>query len=136
MTWTDTRKRFPDRWLLFEATAAHSQAGHQIIDEMAIVADFDEGKMAMRKYLDPKQAWSERRLFVLGLDSPLGEFTSEAKCLWGECEGNLLPAAEGAWNRPLKKFRPKTGVTTLVLGLVRISAPTELKKRRQSGLDY
>ncbi len=71
------------------------------------------------RLLAPKQAWSETCLaqFVLGLDSPLGEFTSEAKCLWGECEGNLLSAAEGAWNRPLKKFRPKTGVTTLVLGL-------------------
>ena len=69
--------------------------------------------------LDPKQVWFETRLFVLGLDSPLGEFTSEAKCLWGECEGNLVPAAEGAWNRPLKKIRPKTGVTTLVLGLDR-----------------
>ncbi len=54
-------------------------------------AHHDE-EVRYRQVLDPKQAWSERRLaqFVFGLDSPLGEFTSEAKCLWGECEGPVL----------------------------------------------
>ncbi len=65
MTWNEVRQHFPQQWLLVEATRAHSAANKRILDELAVLGSYSNGKSAMDGYLDLHRRMPERELFVL-----------------------------------------------------------------------
>ncbi len=65
MKWIDIRRRFPDQWLLVEATQAHSHENHRIVDELAVVECFDDGRTAMHGYSELHRREPQRELYVI-----------------------------------------------------------------------
>ncbi len=68
MTWTEIRARFPDQWLLVEATAAHSYQGRRLLDDLAVLDTFPSGKSAMTAYIELHEKAPVRELYVLSTD--------------------------------------------------------------------
>lgn len=65
MTWNETRAHFPAQWLLVEATSAHSENDHRILDDLAVLDTFPNGKNAMAAYLELHEKAPQRELYVL-----------------------------------------------------------------------
>ncbi len=65
MTWQEVRQHFPQQWLLVEATRAHSETNHRVLDDLAVLGTYPSGKQAMNGYLDVHRAMPQRELFVL-----------------------------------------------------------------------
>lgn len=68
MTWREIREHFPHQWLLVEATDAHSDAGRRILDELAVLGCFTNGKSAMDGYIELHERAPRRELYVLHSD--------------------------------------------------------------------
>jgi len=68
MKWSDVREHFPDEWLLVEATEAHSEANHRILDDLAVLGTFPSGKSAMDGYIELHEKAPQRELYVLHTD--------------------------------------------------------------------
>lgn len=64
MNWQQARQAHPDRWLVLEATAAHSEMGRRILDEVAVVVAVEDAQQAMRRYLDIHRSEPARELYV------------------------------------------------------------------------
>jgi hypothetical protein len=69
MNWSEIRAQFPSQWLLIDATAAaHSEQNHRILDDMAVLAMFPNGKSAMAGYIELHEKEPQRGLYVLSTD--------------------------------------------------------------------
>ena len=52
MQWQQIRERFPHRWLVLEATEAHSEGDRRILDDLSVLAepqDINEAIVIYRK---------------------------------------------------------------------------------------
>jgi hypothetical protein len=65
MKWQEIRAAFPGQWLLVEATAAHSEHNRRILDDIAVLATFPNGKSAMNGYIELHEKGPQRELYVL-----------------------------------------------------------------------
>jgi hypothetical protein len=65
MKWEEARKSYPNRWLLIEARKAHSESSQRIVDELTVIADFDESKSALNRYLALHTNEPQRELYVV-----------------------------------------------------------------------
>ncbi|WP_152400471.1 hypothetical protein [Paenibacillus cellulositrophicus] len=61
MKWSNVRNIYPNRWVLVEALATHSNNHQRTIEEMSIVSEYD----------DPKDAWASYK--KLHLSEPTRE---------------------------------------------------------------
>ncbi|MCM2996149.1 hypothetical protein M3647_01535 [Paenibacillus cellulositrophicus] len=61
MKWSNVRDIYPNRWVLVEALATHSNNHRRIIEEMSVVSEYD----------DPKDAWASYK--KLHLSEPTRE---------------------------------------------------------------
>jgi hypothetical protein len=68
MKWDEIRAHFPSQWLLVEATAAHSEHNRRILDDIAVVSTFPNGKSAMEGYIELHEKAPQRELYVLSTD--------------------------------------------------------------------
>lgn len=68
MSWEEIRKSFPSRWLLVEATEAHSENERRILDDIAVIDAYPSGKAAMSAYLELHDKAPQRELYVLSTD--------------------------------------------------------------------
>lgn len=68
MTWQEIRKQLPNRWLLLEARDAHSESGKRIVEDFAILEQFDDSPSAMRAYRTAHQVDPHREMYVLHTD--------------------------------------------------------------------
>jgi len=64
MNWQELRQAHPDRWLVIEATGAHSEADRRVIDTIALVSAIDDAKLAMKQYLALHRQQPGRELYV------------------------------------------------------------------------
>ncbi|MBU5437155.1 hypothetical protein KQI42_03980 [Tissierella sp. MSJ-40] len=64
MKWNEARKLYPNKWLLFEAVEARSEAGKRIIDELSIINVYDEGRAALREYANRHKKDKSREMYV------------------------------------------------------------------------
>lgn len=64
MNWPEVRSKYPDRWLLIEATSAHSVQNQRIVDDLSVVSEFDESRAALKTYLDLHKKEPLRELYV------------------------------------------------------------------------
>jgi hypothetical protein len=68
MKWHEIRAAFPGQWLLVEATAAHSEQNRRILDDIAVLSVFPNGKSAMNGYIELHEKDPQRELYVLSTD--------------------------------------------------------------------
>ena len=68
MTWQEIREHFPRKWLLVEATEAHSEDNHRILDEIAVIETFPNGDSAMDGYAKLHRKAPQRELYVFHTD--------------------------------------------------------------------
>lgn len=64
MNWQELRQAHPDRWLVIEATAAHSEQHRRVLDAIALVASTSDAKQAMKQYLELHRQRPDRELYV------------------------------------------------------------------------
>ncbi|MBP1970180.1 hypothetical protein J2Z83_002298 [Virgibacillus natechei] len=50
MRWDEVQERFPNEWVVLEATKAHSKQGKRYIDEVIVVDRFQDSINAMHRY--------------------------------------------------------------------------------------
>ena len=50
MRWEEVQERFPNEWVVLEATKAHSEEGKRYIEEVVVVDKFEDSTAAMRRY--------------------------------------------------------------------------------------
>lgn len=67
MTWQEIRKQLPNRWLLVEASKAHTENGKRVVDDYAVlgVYDSDVSDPAMEAYLEAHRENRSRELYVM-----------------------------------------------------------------------
>ena len=63
MTWQQIRERYPNEWLLIEATKAHSQHGQRILESMVVLDTFPDGASAWKAYSEIHKSNTKRELF-------------------------------------------------------------------------
>jgi hypothetical protein len=63
MTWQDIRQRYPNEWLLIEATKAGSQNGKRILESMLVVDTFENGTSAWKAYSEAHKNNPQRELY-------------------------------------------------------------------------
>jgi hypothetical protein len=50
MRWVHVRERYPDQWLVVEATQAHSEGSQRVVDRVTVVELCPDGAAAMQTY--------------------------------------------------------------------------------------
>lgn len=65
MTWTQARQQYPEKWLLIEAIKAHTNENQRVIEDMAVIQQFDDSLEAMRFYRDYRREQMQRELLVV-----------------------------------------------------------------------
>lgn len=50
MRWEEVQERFPEEWVVLEATKAHSKEGHRYIEEVVVIDTFEDSTEALRRY--------------------------------------------------------------------------------------
>ena len=64
MKWFEARGKHPNKWLLFEAIEAHSNAGQRIVEELSVINIFDEGKDALKEYSEKHKKEKKCEMYV------------------------------------------------------------------------
>lgn len=55
MRWNEVQERFPNEWVVLEATMAYSKEGQRFIEEMTVIDSFDDSMKALKKYSELHQ---------------------------------------------------------------------------------
>lgn len=55
MRWHEVQERFPNEWVVLEATMAYSKEGQRFIEEMTVIDSFDDSMKALKKYSELHQ---------------------------------------------------------------------------------
>lgn len=50
MRWEEVRERFPEEWVVLEATKAYSKEGQRFIEEVVVIDSFDDSTRALHRY--------------------------------------------------------------------------------------
>lgn len=50
MRWGEVQERFPNEWVVLEATKVHSMEGNRYIEEVVVIDRFEESTAALRRY--------------------------------------------------------------------------------------
>lgn len=64
MKWEEVRKIYSEKWILFEALEAHSEAGKRIVDDLSVVNVFERGNDALKEYAEKHKKDKNRELYV------------------------------------------------------------------------
>ena len=63
MKWENVREQYPDRWVVFEALAAHTEEDTRFVDELAVIDLFMEGRDAMKRQHELHKAHPTREYY-------------------------------------------------------------------------
>lgn len=50
MRWVEIQERFPNEWVVLEATKAYSKEGQRYIEEMTVIDSFEDSTEALKRY--------------------------------------------------------------------------------------
>lgn len=64
LKWSEARKNYPNKWLLFEAIEAYSKDGQRIVEEISVINIFDEGRVALKEYSEKHKKDKSREMYV------------------------------------------------------------------------
>ncbi|MGG4207678.1 hypothetical protein ABEW60_25420 [Paenibacillus jamilae] len=62
MRWEEVKERFPNEWVVLEATKAYSKDGQRFIEEMTVIDTFGDSTDAFKRYnelhrVDPQREY-------------------------------------------------------------------------------
>ncbi|MBL4953469.1 hypothetical protein JK635_14850 [Neobacillus sp. YIM B02564] len=63
MLWEQVRKAYPDKWVVIEAIAAHSESKFRIVDDIAVIDSFDDSMDAFRRHHELHKQKPNRELY-------------------------------------------------------------------------
>lgn len=64
MQWTELREQCPNRFVLVEAVVAYSKDGQRVIEEMALVEQYQNVSDAWNGYKKIRRAFPEKQLYI------------------------------------------------------------------------
>lgn len=64
MKWSEARKLYPNKWLLFEAIEAYSYNNKRIVEELSVINVYDDGKEALKEYSEKHKKDKKREMYV------------------------------------------------------------------------
>ncbi|WP_339318067.1 hypothetical protein [Paenibacillus sp. FSL R10-2734] len=50
MRWDEVQERFPNEWVVLEATKAYSKEGQRFIEEMSVIDSYEDSTKALKRY--------------------------------------------------------------------------------------
>ena len=65
MNWNAVRQAYPNRWLLVEALAAHTEGSQRHLDRLAVVEECHDGAAAFERYQELHQQYPDRELYFV-----------------------------------------------------------------------
>lgn len=65
MIWDEIRNLYPNKWMLVEATVAHSEDHNRILDELEVIDEFKDSPTALQRYKEEHHKYPMREFFVL-----------------------------------------------------------------------
>ncbi|MGB9669498.1 MAG: hypothetical protein ACPL3P_05125 [Anaerolineales bacterium] len=65
MKWDEVRKVYPDQWLIIEAIKAHSEAGHRLLDKIAVLETCEDGMSALKRYRELRQTYPDHEYYYV-----------------------------------------------------------------------
>jgi hypothetical protein len=68
MTWQEVRQRYPNEWLLIEATRARSAEGKRIIEAIAVLEVLPDARAAWEAYSRLHKEAPQRELFPISTE--------------------------------------------------------------------
>ena len=89
MEWSEIRRHYPQQWLLIEAIEAHSENGHRLLDDIAVLATFPDSVTAMKRYGHLQQEAPQRELYVCHTDREELEIRERSRFILGSDRVNL-----------------------------------------------
>lgn len=64
MKWSDVRENYRNKWIVLEALKAKSEEGKRIIEDLAIIAVFDNGSEALKHYSSWHKKDKSKEMYV------------------------------------------------------------------------
>lgn len=64
MKWSHIRKIYPNRWVLVEALTTHSDNHKRTIEEMSVISEYDDPKLAWASYKKLHLSEPTRELYI------------------------------------------------------------------------
>lgn len=55
MRWDEVQERFPNEWVVLEATKAYSREGQRFIEEMSVIDSYEDSTKALKRYSELHQ---------------------------------------------------------------------------------
>ena len=65
MKWQEIRNKYPNKWLLVEASKAHSENSRRIVDDLEMIEEFSESISAMKRYQELHRQNPTREFYVV-----------------------------------------------------------------------
>lgn len=60
MRWEEVQERFPNEWVVLEATKAYSKEGQRYIEEMSVIDSYEDSTKALKRYSELHQEDPQR----------------------------------------------------------------------------
>lgn len=70
MRWEEVREKFPDEWVVFEATDAYSEAGFRCMNEIKLIDRYKDSLEAMRRYKELHRTEPAKEIYFLHTARP------------------------------------------------------------------
>lgn len=64
MKWREVREIYKNTWILFEALESHSENGNRIVDELAVINHYIDGKSALKEYAERHKKDKTKEMYV------------------------------------------------------------------------
>lgn len=64
LKWSEARRNYPNKWLLFEAIEAYSKDGQRVVEDISIINTFNEGRDALKEYSEKHKKDQGREMYV------------------------------------------------------------------------
>lgn len=65
MRWTEIRQQYPDRWLVIDALAAHTEGNRRKLDQMTVVDVCLDGAAAYQRYRELHEEHPQREFYFV-----------------------------------------------------------------------
>lgn len=64
LKWNEAVKKYPDKWLLFEAIEASSEDGKRVVEDLSVINFFDDSREALNEYSEMHKKDKSREIYV------------------------------------------------------------------------
>ena len=85
MKWNEVRENFKNKWIVFESLNAKSENGKRIVEDLAVIAAFDNGSDALKNYSFLHKKDKTKEMYVYNTTN---EFLNIEERIWVGARSN------------------------------------------------